>query len=418
MNRMTRAFHPKYIIKAKMFCEGIVEKSDIIGAIFGQLDGILPESLNLQRLQETKKIDRMQVEISHQNGKTKAWLKIPTTLPKVKLAILAAALEQVNRVGPSKTETIVTNIADTLEKARDEVIERASEILGQWNQMVTPKRANLLSQVEESLYRPKIVNIGKENLPAGSRVKKSNEIIVVEGRADVLTMLKYGFDNTIAIQGASIPDTVKDLIKGKIATLFVDGDRSGFLITKEALTTTDVDYIARAPQGKEVQDLSLKEIRDALNRKIPVKSLKIEVENALTFKDIAPKEFFQTPEGEEKKKAAMKKLKNIRTLHDSKLRRKLFSTLRENLLGKEEFAIYEYPKKDTNITMIQKGQIAGMEKSIMELKGKTEKILLMDGTVNQKIINSCVPANFKIIVGTDIEDVVKQPYSLKIDVLQ
>lgn len=419
MITMVRDFHAKYVIKAKMFCNGIVEKSDIVGAIFGQLDGLLPDELNLQRLQETKKIDRMQVDLSHQDGKTKAWIKIPTTLPRVELAILAASLEQVDRVGPSKTETVVTEIKDTLEKERKNIIRRASDILGNWGHLVTPKRANLLSQVKENTYHPKIISIGKENLPAGSGVKKSDELLVVEGRADVLNLLNYGFDNAIAIQGASIPETVKNLMKGKIATLFVDGDRSGFLITKEALTTTNVDYISRAPKGKEVQDLSLKEIREAISRKIPVKSLKIEVENALTFEDIAPRGFFREPK-EEVMKGKKEEVKRTRKLHNAELRRELFATLKEDLLGKEKFAVYKYPKGNNSneLEMVKGGNVSNLGESIEELEDKNSKILLLDGTVDQKIINLCYSSNFNLIVGTGLGTIVRQPLSLRIDVLR
>lgn len=401
-----------------MFCNGIVEKSDIIGAIFGQLDGLLPGSLNLQRLQQTQKIDRMQVDVSHENGKTKAWLRIPTTLPRVKLAVLAASLEQVNRVGPSKAETVVTEIKDTLEKQREEIIERASKILGRWDQMVTPRRSNLLAQVKEDAYHPKIVAIGKEKLPAGSGVKKSNEILVVEGRADVLNLLKYGYDNAIAIQGANIPETVRDMIEDKIATLFVDGDRSGFLITKEALTTTEVDYLAKAPHGKEVQDLSLKEIREALNREISVKSLKIDIENALTFEDIAPDRFFEQRERVKPIKERSEKLKKLRRIHDPKLRSKLFSILQQRNFT-DKFAIYEYNKgQNSSLDIITEGNLSELDKSIKNRKDDDrEKIVLVD-EVNQKIINQCLSLNCKIIVGKNLGKIFKQPLSVKIDSIQ
>lgn len=410
---MTRKFFPKYIIKGKMFCEGIVEKSDIIGAIFGQFDGLLPESLNLQQLQETGKIDRMQVDVSHENGKTKAWIKIPTSLSKNKLAVLAASLERVDRVGPSETETIVTEIQDTMEKKRKEIIERASEILEKWDQLVTPKRLNLLSKVKKRARHQEIITIGDTALPAAPRIHESHEIIVVEGRADVLNLLRFGYDNTVAIQGTNIPETVRDLIDKKVATLFVDGDRSGFLISKEALTTTDLDYLARAPKGSEVQDLNLKEVKNALARKIPVKSLKIDVEKALTFKDIAPKDFFKK---ERKERRGGEKFERIRGVYDPELKKKLFSNLRENLLDEEKFAIYKYPKDHSSLEMIRGGQLSELEETIKALKSNKEKILLVDDTITQKLVNMCVPANFKVIVGKSIGDLVKQPFSIRIAV--
>lgn len=54
----------------------------------------------------------------------------------------------------------------------------------------------------------------------------------------------------------------------------MDGDRGGDLILKELLQVTDVKYIARAPPGKEVEEISCKDIFNALEQKIPIDKLK------------------------------------------------------------------------------------------------------------------------------------------------
>jgi len=264
-----------------MDVEGIVEKHDIIGAIFGQLDGLLPSSMDLQEMQRIGKIDRINVRVFHKEGKTHAQIMIPCNMTKLEVAVLAAALETIDRVGPSKAETSIVKIEDTRKLKRDAIIKRAAEILKVWDDLVSPENVDLLRRIEEEAKKHKLIHIGPEKLPAGPAVKTSDEIIIVEGRADVLNLLKHGFDNAVAVEGTKIPKTIIDLSKNKITTAFVDGDRGGMLILKELLQVADIDYIARAPKGKEVQDLSLKEIRRALSKRIPVGNLKISLDMAI-----------------------------------------------------------------------------------------------------------------------------------------
>jgi len=273
--------YAKYVIYAKMDVEGIVEKHDIIGAIFGQLDGLLPSSMDLQEMQRIGKIDRINVRVSHKEGKTHAQIMIPCNMTKLEVAILAAALETIDRVGPSKAETAIMRIEDTRKIKREAIIKRAAEILKMWDDIVTPENIDLPRKVEEEAKKFKLIYIGPEKLPAGPAVKTSDEIIIVEGRADVLNLLKHGYDNAIAVEGTKIPKTIVDLSKNKITTAFVDGDRGGLLILKELLQVADIDYIARAPKDREVQELSLKEIKKALSRRLPVRNLKLSLDIAI-----------------------------------------------------------------------------------------------------------------------------------------
>jgi len=273
--------YAKYVIYARMDVEGIVEKHDIIGAIFGQLDGLLPSNMDLQELQRIGKIDRISVRVSHKEGKTHAQIMIPCNMTKLEVAVLAAALETIDRVGPSKAETSLIRIEDTRKIKRESIIKRAAEILKIWDDIVTPENVDLLRKIEDEAKKHKLIYVGPEKLPAGPGIKTSDEIIIVEGRADVLNLLKHGIDNTVAVEGTKIPKTIIDLSKNKITTAFVDGDRGGMLILKELLQVADIDYIARAPRGKEVQDLSLKEIKKALARRIPVSNLKLSLDLAI-----------------------------------------------------------------------------------------------------------------------------------------
>ena len=138
---------------------------------------------------------------------------------------------------------------------------------------VLPDSQELADEVSQSVRIMEIQQYGKDRLAAGPAIDESDEVIVVEGRADVLNLLKHGIKNAIAMNGTSCPDTIKELSSKKIITAFVDGDRGGDLIIKELTSVADIDHVTKAPDGKEVEELTKKEIYQCLKnkRKVGVK---------------------------------------------------------------------------------------------------------------------------------------------------
>ena len=49
----------KYLIKAHIKADGIIEKSDVVGAIFGQTEGLLGDELDLRELQRSARVGRI-----------------------------------------------------------------------------------------------------------------------------------------------------------------------------------------------------------------------------------------------------------------------------------------------------------------------------------------------------------------------
>ncbi|EQB71540.1 MAG: hypothetical protein AMDU4_FER2C00184G0013 [Ferroplasma sp. Type II] len=260
----------KYVIKAKIVTDGVVEKPDVVGAIFGQTEGLLGEELDLRDLQKSGKIGRIEVEIDTKKGRTEGFVLIPSGLDQVESSILAAALETIDRIGPCKAKVDVEDVEDVRINKRDKVIQRAEELYKKMGTNGKSLSESIIQSVREEVEKKEILSYGEEHLPAGPAVGTSDSIIVVEGRNDVLNLLRYGIKNTIAVQGTSVPKTVKELSKARTVTLFVDGDHGGELIIKEMLQVADVDFIARAPPGTEVEELTYKQIVKALKYKTPV----------------------------------------------------------------------------------------------------------------------------------------------------
>lgn len=260
----------KYLIKANLEVNGIVEKPDIVGAIFGQTEGLLGDELDLRELQKNGRIGRIEVETTVRGGKCVGSITIPSSLDMVETSILAAALEIVDRVGPCDAKIATVRIEDTRSLKRKQVLGRAKDLLKSMVMSEIPESRELSEMVRNELKVAEVGTFGPDALPCGPEVTSSDEIIVCEGRADVINLLRNGIKNGIAIGGANVGKTISDLCRKKEVTAFLDGDRGGDIILKELLHATEIDFVARAPPGREVEELARKEIIQALRRKVPI----------------------------------------------------------------------------------------------------------------------------------------------------
>ena len=262
----------KYMVESKFNIDGVVDKPDIIGAVFGQTEGLLGSELDLRELQKNGKIGRIEIEVSQSSNKSYGKLHLPASLDRIETCILAAAIESVDRVGPYEARFAVDKIEDTRSEKRRKVLSRAKELLKILMSTEIPDSREISEVVQSELRVSEISTYGPDNLPAGPELAKSDEVIIVEGRADVLTLLRNDIANAVAVGGAAsnIPKTIITLAREKETTIFVDGDRGGDLIIRSLLNVAEVDFVAKAPDGKEVEDLTRKEIIKALRSRIPV----------------------------------------------------------------------------------------------------------------------------------------------------
>jgi DNA primase len=267
----------KYIIHSSIYIEGVVDRPDVIGAIFGQTEGLLGEDLELRELQRSGRIGRIEVNLDTSYGKTKGNIIIPSSLDKSETAIVGAALEIIQRIGPCNAKIRVESIEDVRVLKRNYVINRAKELLKKLMETSMPDSQELSDEVATSVRVMEIQSWGREKLPAGPGVDEADEIILVEGRADVINLLKYGFKNVICMNGSNVPETIIELCKQKIVTVFVDGDRGGDLNFQELVQVTEVDYFTKAPDGKEVEELQKKEIHKALRARISAEQAQMEL---------------------------------------------------------------------------------------------------------------------------------------------
>ena len=262
----------KYMVLAKFSIDGLVDKPDIIGAVFGQTEGLLGDDLDLRELQKNGKIGRIEIEVQQGGSKTFGKLFLPASLDRVETCILGAAVEAVDRVGPFEAQFQIEKVEDTRAEKRRKILDRAKTLLSQLLSTEIPDSKELAELVQSEVKISEISTYGPEQLPAGPEVGKSNEVIMVEGRADVITLLRNDINNAIAIGGATsnIPKSIINLANEKEVTVFVDGDRGGDMVIRSLLNVAEIDFVAKAPDGKEVEELTRKEVIKGLRTRIPV----------------------------------------------------------------------------------------------------------------------------------------------------
>jgi DNA primase len=263
----------KYVIKASFKVDGVVEKHDVIGAIFGQTEGLFPKEFELRELQKSGKIGRIDIELTSANDKTSGTIMVPSSLDRAETAIIAAAMETVDRVGPCESNMKIDQITDVRVEKRSQIVQRAKELMRSWVVKEGQEIEKLLDEVQREDKKVKTVQYGRERLAATPDIGKIDEIIVVEGRADVNNLIKSGLTGVIALEGVKVPNTIKNLAQKKEITAFLDGDRGGDLILQELLQVAKPNYVARAPRGKEVEELTPEEIQEALDRRVPLEEL-------------------------------------------------------------------------------------------------------------------------------------------------
>ena len=254
----------KYHVKLKFEVDGLVEKADIIGAIFGQTEGLLGPEMNLNELQKVSKVGRIEVNVETKGNMAKGDALIPMSTDISTAALIAAAIESIDKVGPFPAKFGLVGIDDIRAIKKKVIVDRAKKIVQDWATRTISEGEEMLKDVYDASKPGKLTSFGKAQLACGTGVFDADWIILVEGRADVVNLLRAGYDNAIAIEGARIDESVTKLTDGKRVIAFLDGDRAGDLILKELHGVVKIDKVIRAPPGKEVEECTPLEISEIL----------------------------------------------------------------------------------------------------------------------------------------------------------
>ena len=254
----------KYHVKLSFEVDGLVERADIIGAVFGQTEGLLGPEMNLNELQRVSKIGRIEVDINTTENTSNGSVLLPMSTDIDTCALIAAAIESIDKVGPFDCKFKLNSIDDVRASKKEDIVKRAKEIKQKWSTKSVSEGDNMLKDVHEG-HSGKITTYGPNKLPCSTGVFDAPWIILVEGRADILNLLRAGYNNALAIQGAKIDESIKDLCATKKKVVaFLDGDRAGGFILKELKSVVNIDVELQADPGVEVEELTPQRIADIL----------------------------------------------------------------------------------------------------------------------------------------------------------
>jgi DNA primase len=399
----------KYLIHINLTTEGVVEKPDVVGAIFGQTEGLLGEDLDLRDLQRTGRVGRIDVQLSSKKGETKGEILISTSLDRAETAILAASLETIDRVGPCLAHVTVESIEDIRVVKRKKIVERAKEILLDRFEEGVIDSDELLDDVRQVIRIEKIGSIGDEKIPAGPNVLDSDAIIIVEGRADVLNLLRYGIKNAVAVEGTHIPKIVEELCEKKTATAFFDGDRGGELILRELLQVADIDFVAFSPKGKSVEDMARKEVIKTLRNKVPVEYIRDQY-----FEDSAevPQELRvprNSPEDGDDTDRKGKPVAGMKRSRDARKGGPL--TLRDHIDDVKGQRLARFLTDD--LTVAKEVQSDELEKGVESVDGTVTGVVV-DRAVDQKLLDRLVGKGLAYVAAKDFKGIIKRPLSIRL----
>jgi len=405
----------KYLMKVKIVTDGIVEKPDVVGAIFGQTEGLLGDELDLRDLQKSGKIGRIEVDIESKGGKSEGTVYIPSGVDQVETSIVAASLETIDRIGPCKAKVEVLSVEDVRVAKREKVIERAKEILEKMLLNNKNLGEDLVQTVRSKVENSEIAAYGPDKLPGGPNLNSSESIIVVEGRNDVLNLLKFGIKNTIAVEGTNISKTISDLTRQKTSTAFLDGDRGGDLILKELLQVADIDFVARAPSGFEVEELTYKQVVKALRDKMPLdqylashgmqeelKTLNTKNETPSRKKEEAPAQIASSAETKSNgSSAATESAQKAQTV-------KPYMKILDEASQDKEVRFY-----DDSWNLIGRLPLNEVIEKFDSIEKKYTKIVT-GGIVSQRLLDTAYTNGIREIYGIKLGHIAKRPADIKV----
>lgn len=389
----------KYHVKLKFEVDGIVEKADIIGAIFGQTEGLLGPEMNLNELQKVSKVGRIEVNVDTKSNTTKGDALLPMSTDISTAALISAAIESIDKVGPFQGKFLLVGIDDIRAIKKKVIVDRAKKIIQEWATKTISEGEEMLRDVYDASKPGKLTSFGKAQLACGTGVFESPVIILVEGRADVINLLRAGYDNSIAIEGAKIDETITNLTTGKKVIAFLDGDRAADLILKELQGLVKIDKVLRAPTGKEVEECTPLEITEILkdvieptveqyevqiqHQKAGAKKSKTYENNNLSYQE--PSNF----NNDEKLKDDPQITTAVKEVYPQ-----INETLEAMIL-------------DNSMQVLLKVPVSEIIKRLDSLEGA--RFLVMDGIITQRLIDAAYRAGIEYVVGHRMAELKKSP---------
>jgi len=362
--------------------------------------------MNLNELQKVSKVGRIEVNVDTKSNIAKGDALIPMSTDISTAALIAAAIESIDKVGPFQARFGLVGIDDIRAIKKKVIVDRAKKIVQEWATKTISEGEEMLKDVYDASKPGKLTAFGKAQLACGTGVFDSGWIILVEGRADVINLLRGGFDNAIAIEGAKIDETVTKLTEGKKVIAFLDGDRAGDLILKELQGLVKIDKILRAPPGREVEECTPMEIAEILKDAMPFVSA-----DAQQLSSIQPQ---QTDSRQTQKRDRQEQVVQQQEEQRTEIIANSNANQQEDAADIVSAVRDVYPQinetleaviLDSSRKTLLKIPVSDVVKKLNSAEGA--KMLVLDGIVTQRLVEAADKAGIEYIVGHRMSDLKK-----------
>jgi DNA primase len=398
----------KYHVKLKFEVDGLVEKADIIGAIFGQTEGLLGPEMNLNELQKVSKVGRIEVNVDSRSNMARGDALIPMSTDISTAALIAAAIESIDKVGPFQAKFLLVGIDDIRAIKKRIIVDRAKRIVQEWATKTISEGEEMLKDVYDASKPGRLTAFGKAQLACGTGVFDTDWIILVEGRADVINLLRAGFDNSIAIEGAKIDETITKLTEDKRVVAFIDGDRAGDLILKELQDLVTIQKVLRAPPGREVEELTPLEITEILKEVVspitpidskqgiyPPRQMQIAEGQSATSEPKLQHRREKRENADMQQEISQQAPANTKTFQHHRDVPEVLSIIKE--LYPQINETLEAVILDTSMRTILKLPVSDLIKKLNATEGA--RMLVLDGIITQRLVEAANKVGIEYIVG-------------------
>jgi len=227
-----------------------------------------------------------------------------------------------------------------------------------------------------------------------------------------------------------VPDAVAELTAERTVTAFLDGDRGGDLILEELGQVGAVDYVAVAPRGHSVEDLSRDAVMAALRDKVPYDSV-AEADSPAAALDAAGTTVSESDGGTavaSVESGEVEQVSKPETAADGAAAPETETAAPEteakspeadtppalsdhvdDIISRESGAVRLL---DAELTVLAEGDSADVM-SLIESCEPVPRTVVLDGTCTQKVLDIAAQRGIEHIVAAEEGEFVKQPASVQ-----
>ncbi|MBI2649979.1 DNA primase, partial [Candidatus Woesearchaeota archaeon] len=184
----------------------------------------------------------------------------------------------------------------------------------------------------------------------------------------------------------------------KVVTAFVDGDRGGNLIIKELTSVADIDFVTKAPDGKEVEEITKKEIHKALRSRISGEQAKLELsrEPERTSMELVKRQPFHHAQQQFQRPMhrPYQPAPPVRRVQISIEEKSSFKSMLEDLIGTRGAEIL-----DNKLSVLGKVPISEINTALKSISNA--HAVVFDGSIEREIVKAAEENNVKFLIGMD-----------------